>query len=218
MVEWFKNHKYVLIVPAYGLFYCISFVILEMNLPESFAIIHTKLDDMIPFNEIFIIFYYLWFAYMAVSFYIIIVGTKETFMKTAFFLMTGMTAFIIISAVFPNGHDLRPVSFARDNIFVSLTKYIYSLDPPRNILPSIHVFNSWGSHLGLVCAVREHEKLSNKKWIPRVSLMVSILITISTLFVKQHSVVDVISAIILSIICYYLFFICRLHESVCCKQ
>jgi hypothetical protein len=57
-------------------------------------------------------------------------------------LIIGMSLFIAVSMVFPNGLDLRPQEFPRDNICTDLCRYLYSIDTSTNVLPSIHVFNS----------------------------------------------------------------------------
>ena len=53
----------------------------------------------------------------------------------------GMTLFLVISLVFPNGQDLRPV-LSGNSIFIQAVQFIYHTDTPTNVLPSIHVFNS----------------------------------------------------------------------------
>lgn len=200
MREWFLSHRYVLIAPIYAVLYVIGFILVEHSVKSDFTVIHTRIDDMIPFCEYFIVFYYLWFIYMAITIFFIVRGSRENFIKTAIFLMTGMTLFLIVSALFPNGHDLRPHVFKRNNVFVTLTEFIYSVDTPTNILPSIHVYNSIGCHIGFVKAT----KSMNRKWILPISLFTCILITVSTLFVKQHSVVDVISAVVLAVVMYFI--------------
>lgn len=206
MRSFIKSHKYFWIVPAYGLFYILAFIYVENNLPDDYVLIHTAIDDMIPFFEGFIILYYYWFLYMAVTIYFIVNSGKENFLRTAILMMIGMTLFVIVSIVYPNGHDLRPSEFARDNFFVKLTKFIYSTDPPRNILPSIHVFNSIGCHIGFVHAIRKMEKIKHERVMYIFSLLSCVLICVSTLFVKQHSIIDVGSAMLLSVILYFICF------------
>ena len=84
----------------------------------------------------------LWFPYVALTVVLLCIRDKEESEKLVAFLMAGMTIFIIVSAVFPNGHNLRPKTFAQDNIFIDLIKNLYATDTPTNILPSIHVYNS----------------------------------------------------------------------------
>ena len=53
-------------------------------------------------------------------------------------MFSGMTIFLIICTVFPNGLNLRPEVFTRDNFCIELVKRIYQTDTPTNVLPSLH--------------------------------------------------------------------------------
>ena len=115
-----------------------------------------------------------------------------------YFGMIGMTIFIIVSYVYPNGLELRPDTFTRDNIFIQLTRMIYSMDTPTNVLPSIHVFNS----MAVYFAVKNSPYLKEKKVIRGAAFFMTTSIVLSTMFLKQHSVVDVLTALILSYVSY----------------
>lgn len=193
-----SDKKHLLIVPIYGLLYLIGFAIVERLITNDYVVIHTSLDDLIPFCEYFVVFYYVWFIYMAITVVFVSSGDKGDFLKTAVFLMIGMTLFVVVSVIFPNGQDLRPNEFARNNFFTKLVKGMYELDTPTNILPSIHVYNSIGCHIGL-CRCKE---IKDKRWARVLSLVTCIAIIMSTMFIKQHSVLDVISAIVLSVVIY----------------
>ena len=130
--------------------------------------------------------------------------TEKGFTACAF-LIIGMTFFLILCTVFPNGQNLRPATFVRDNIFVDLVRYIYSTDTPTNVLPSIHVFNSIGGciAIGHSKALKKHRKIQFG------SYLLALLIILSTMFLKQHSVTDVIAAFVLSCVSVC---ICRAGE------
>ena len=101
-----------------------------------------------------------------------------------------MTFFLVVCTVFPNGLHLRPVVFTRDNIFIELVKFIYHTDTPTNVLPSLHVYNSIGCYI----AISKDEKLCQKKWMKPAAFVTTVLIILSTMFLKQHSVIDVCAA------------------------
>ena len=112
-------------------------------------------------------------------------------------LGTGMTLFLIISLVFPNGQDLRPV-LTGDSIFIKAVQMIYHTDTPTNVLPSIHVFNS----IGVCIAISHNRVLSRRKVIHYGSLVLGISIILATMFLKQHSVIDVTLAGCLATLLY----------------
>ena len=72
--------------------------------------------------EYFIVPYLLWFAFIAAVMLYFFLTDVEGFYKLAKIMFTGMTIFLIISTVFPNGQDLRPMVFERDNIFVDMVR------------------------------------------------------------------------------------------------
>ena len=74
----------------------------------TFHLIHSKIDDKIPFIKEFIIPYYLWFAYIAIAVVLFYIYDIENFKKLAVYLATGMTMFLVVSYIYPNVLNLRP--------------------------------------------------------------------------------------------------------------
>ena len=178
----------------YFLIYLPWFGYLEENVTTHFHVIHVALDDKIPFCEYFIIPYMLWFAYVAFGIAYFFFKNKNEYYKLCAFLFTGMTIFLVISTVYPNGHYLRPTTFERDNIFVQAVQWLYSTDTPTNLFPSIHVYNS----LGINMAVWHSENFKKNKPVRYGSAILCISIILSTMFLKQHSVFDVVTGVVLA--------------------
>lgn len=194
--------KHMIPLLMYFLFYMAGFSYVEKTVTKNYYIIHVSLDDKIPFLEIFIIPYLLWFAYVAVI--VLYCGMKNlrVYSKLCVFLYTGMTLFLLISFLFPNGHNLRPALFQEPNVFTELIKGLYRTDTPTNIFPSIHVYNSLAVHLSLMNC----EELKNKYAIKTLSFVLCISIVCSTVLIKQHSIMDVISAFLLATVMYFLLY------------
>lgn len=201
----------------YALIYLPWFYCLEQHVTHNFHVIHTPLDDVIPFIEIFIIPYYLWFAFMAVTVLYFFFTNKTEFYQLMIFLIIGMTLFLIISTVFPNGQLLRPTTFERDNIFVDLVKKLYRTDTCTNIFPSIHVYNS----IGVAVSILRSAQLQKYPKIRIGAVILAISIILSTVFLKQHSILDVIGAGLLSVISYRLVYVTeprKAHTLSSCPQ
>lgn len=196
-----KKYRHAFTLLFYVALYLICFYYLE-NSVTKYNIIHVGIDDYIPFCEYFIVPYILWFPYIFFVTAYFCLADRPGFTKLASFLMIGMTIFLIVSFIYPNGQDLRLQSFGRDNIFVDLVKYIYANDTPTNILPSIHVLNTTGVQI----AIWTDERLKTKKWIIILSGILSTLIIMSTVFIKQHSMFDVLLALGLAIVMYALLY------------
>lgn len=192
------QYRHASIAGLYLIFYLNWFFWLEKKVTKHYTIIHMDLDDYIPFCEVFIIPYLLWFAYVAITVVYLIFTSKQDYYKACAFLFTGMTIFLLISTLWPNGHHLRPITMPRDNIFTQLVAGLYSTDTATNLWPSIHVFNSLGAHI----AITHCHKLKGKTGLHIASLILSSSIVLSTVFLKQHSVFDVITAFIMAAVLY----------------
>ena len=192
-----QKYKHSLLL-LYLLLYLPWFTYLEKTVTKHFHVIHMPIDDKIPFIEYFIVPYLLWFAYVAAAVLYFLLKNKYAFYKLCAFLFVGMTVFLVISTVYPNGHYLRPSVFERDNIFVDLVKGLYLADTPTNLFPSIHVYNS----IGVNIAIWRCQDFKKKKFIRYGSAILMISIVLSTMFLKQHSVFDVITGIVFSAFMY----------------
>lgn len=185
----YQKYKHGLLIVCFGVFYLLAFQYLEQRQVYGYHVVHTVFDDLIPFCEYFIVPYLLWFPYMlgAIAYFILFNKNKRECYQLSYNLIMGMSIFLIVSYVYPNVQHLRPTEFAHDTIFTSLVKALYQTDTPTNVLPSIHVFNSLAVHM----AITYSEELKKHKFIQRASLVLTILIVLSTMFLKQHTVVDV---------------------------
>ena len=187
---------------VYGIFYLLWFGILEEREKVGYLWIHMNLDDYIPFCEVFVVPYLLWFLYVPAVLLYLLVKDGDGYWKNAVFLATGMTVFLLISTFIPNMHHLRLHTFPRDNVFTRIIGILWRVDTPTNLFPSIHVFNSLAAHF----AVLNNEKLGANKWVRRGSLTLCVSIILSTVLIKQHSVFDVLTAFLLSATMYVLVY------------
>ena len=197
MKALWKKYRHALVL-LYGLIYMPWFIWLESRANLPYHVIHVRLDDLIPFSEVFIVPYLLWFVYVAAVFVYLFFqfDKKKEFYQYCIFLFTGMTLFLVVSTVYPNGHLLRPASFERHNIFTFAIQMLYRTDTATNIFPSIHVFNSIAAHV----AVAKNRKLGGNIWIRGGSFLLMVSIILATMFLKQHSVLDVIAGTLLGVL------------------
>ena len=210
-IRFIKKYKHALLPILYFPLYMLVFTYLETHITENYYIVHMKIDDYIPFCEYFIIPYLLWFLYIAVVVCAFVFIDKQDFYKLCITLGTGMTLFLFISFLIPNGHELRPLTFARDNVFVTMVKALYAADTPTNLFPSIHCYNSIMAHI----AIANCEKLKRYSKLRISSLILCTLIVLSTMFLKQHSAFDVITALVLAAIMFLLVYrpqLVKLHK------
>ena len=193
----FHEYGHGLWMVTYMIFYMASFFILENASHRHYHVIHSWIDDQIPFCEYFIIPYLAWFLYLVVGvcWFIFKAKDRTEYYQLVSVLTIGMTIFLIVSCVYPNKQDLRPEVFANNNMFTQLVKHLYATDTPTNVLPSIHVFNS----LAMFYAINGSRQLKKYRVVRIGSGILTVSIVLSTMFLKQHSVVDVSLGILMSI-------------------
>ena len=195
--ELVKKYKHAWVL-LYIFIYMPWFMYLEKHVTTHYHVIQVELDEQIPFIEYFIVPYLLWFFFIAAAFLYFFFTDVPGFYKMAKLMFTGMTIFLIISTLFPNGQDLRPVVFERDNIFVDMVRMLYRADTCTNVFPSLHVFNS----LSVCIAIHESGSLRRHKAVCMASYMLGALIILATMFLKQHSVLDVLAAFFMAYVLY----------------
>ena len=185
-------------VPDYHHFWLLSiwvvylalYVVVEHAVTTDYWVSYLPLDDKIPFCEYFIIPYCTWHPLLFLMTAYLAFYDRDTFRDFMVFIAVGLISALIVCWVFPNGQELRPAEFPRHNVFTWLVSRIYAADNNANVCPSMHVIGCFG----LVAAAFRSPGLRNRhlQW---VMLPLSDLICLSTVFVKQHSVLDIFVAI-----------------------
>jgi membrane-associated phospholipid phosphatase len=193
--EYLSQHKYLylllLLIPI-----LIWFRYLE-HIVQPQYIMHTALDDEIPFVKGFAVFYVLWFLYIPFGVIFTAAYSKKDFLKLLLFLFGGMAVSNAVYALFPNMQDLRPVITGSDPLSL-LVRLIYSSDTPTNVCPSMHVINT----IAVDAALRHSEQFSKKRYRCVLSAVFAVLVCLSTMLIKQHSVLDVAGGLLVSA-CFY---------------
>ena len=192
------RHLWLLLYwPIYGLFF---FFVEKIYRPDGYYPVYCSLDDAIPFCELFLIPYLFWFVYLIGMHVYTLIYDTSAFKKMMYFIMITYSATIIIYLLFPTCQNLRPVEFERDNILTRFMAGYYAFDTNTNVCPSIHVIGSLA-----VTFTAFHCKDFGKG--TKVAFAVAgVLIAISTVFVKQHSILDLLAALPICAIAYVVCF------------
>lgn len=181
--------------------YFIAYFLTENLIPaERCHVIHSPLDDLIPFCEYFLIPYVFWYALIVVSLLYFMFYNPENFKNLQKYIIITQVVAMIVYIVYPNRQDLRPESFVNDNVFTQLLGFIYSVDTNTGVCPSLHCAYSIG-----IASVWLSEK-NIPRWIKPSVVIAAVLICASTAFVKQHSIVDFFAAIPVCILAEILVF------------
>lgn len=195
------EHRHLLLL-LYFPVYLISFFILEHNITAGYWVSYFPLlDDKIPFVPCFVIPYYLWYPFIFVPGIYFLFRDVPTFKLYMYNVILGYSLGLLICAVFPNGQNLRPTSFSENTLCTRMVKAIYSVDTNTNVLPSMHVIGT----LAVVSAVM-HSPHTKNVLIRASSILIAVLICASTVFIKQHSILDIFAGILVSALVHLLIY------------
>lgn len=182
--------------------YFVAYFLTETLIPaENCYVVHSVLDDYIPFCEWFIIPYVLWYALVAGSLLWFAFYNVESFKNLSKYIIITQAVAMIIYILFPNRQDLRPVEFPRDNFLTDIVRVLYILDTNTNVCPSLHVAYSLG-----IASVWVREKgIAPGFKVFVVAFVVSVCLSVA--FIKQHSVVDIFAAILVCLLAEWWVFL-----------
>lgn len=199
--NWFKKNP-IMIAVCYLIFYLSAFHWLETNIVPKY-IIHCKLDEMIPFVETFIIPYVFWYFYVVGAFIWFLKRGWKDYSKLCLMVFSGLTICLAIYYVFPTGLNLRLAADTRETGFLyNLVGLLRAIDTPTNVCPSIHVMNT----VMIFQAVCSLDELKYRKLTITVHAVIMVLICASTVFLDQHSVVDMVCGIMMSVVIHGLVY------------
>ena len=179
--------------PVYGL----TFWLLERWLTLTYHPVEVAFDAKIPFCEFFVFPYYFWFVFLFGIHVYTGLYDIPAFKKLMYFIMITYTVTTVIYIVYPTCQNLRPTEFARDNFCVDIVKALYNFDTNTNVCPSLHVIGSFA----VLFTTWNCKKLRSFKF-QAVLVPLTVLISISTVFLKQHSIVDIYAALALCAVAY----------------
>lgn len=195
----YRHLLFLIFWPVFG----ILFAYVEKHYPvEYYTPVYSGIDDFIPFFEGFVIPYLFWFVYLAGMVIYTALYAIGAFRKMMLFVIITYTLTIVIYLIWPTCQELRPAAFERDNIFTRIMSDYYAYDTNTNVCPSLHV-------IGAVAVQFTFLHLKGKKHIGWhiAFIITTILICLSTVFLKQHSIVDVFAAVPVCALGYVLSFI-----------
>lgn len=194
----FSHLKLLLYWPVYGFLF---FFVERIYQVDYYHPMHCALDDMIPFCEFFLIPYLFWFVFLIGIHLYTLLYDVDSFKRLMKYIIITYTAAIIIYFIFPTCQELRPLVFGRSNLFTRFLEGFYVFDTNTNVCPSIHVIGS----LAVMFTAWNAKGLEAPKWKFAFGIT-AFLICISTVFLKQHSILDVFAAIPICATAYPLCF------------
>ncbi|BBI31433.1 phosphatase PAP2 family protein [Cohnella abietis] len=186
-LEWKKYTPllFMLVFPVLGWMYAWTN---NTNSQEVYRLV-TVVDDAIPFIKYFALPYSIWIFYIYVCLIYFFKKDVNVYYRALItYIVCALICYLIYS-FFQTTVD-RPV-VTGDDPFSELMRFIYNRDQPFNCFPSIHCFSSY-----MVMRMVWTSSFKNK-WNVTLITGMSSLIIMSTMFVKQHVIVDALAGFFL---------------------
>ena len=166
----------------------------------------TNLDRSIPFVKEWVWVYVICFGFWVINYVLIAREGKEHWNR---FVIAEMLSKIICGLCF----ILIPTTNVRPEVTGSdlssmVMRFVYSMDRPTNLFPSIHCLVSW------MCFIGIYNSRKIPKWYKVFSCLFAIAVCASTQFTKQHYIVDVFAGITIGQMCYVLVGKTRIYSMI----
>ena len=183
------QYRHLLLLLGWVVYFCLYFLTENLIPAEDCHPVWCKLDDLIPFNELFAIFYVGWYVLIVLSLGYFALYSVESFKGLQTYIMVTQALAMVCYIVYPTRQDLRPDSFERENVLTWIMGIIYQFDTNTGVCPSLHVAYS----LGIASAWLKEKSAA---WYVKLIVTVFVIgVCLSVAFTKQHSVVDIFAAI-----------------------
>ena len=148
------------------------------------------LDDLIPVLPWMIVIYFGCFLFWAVNYAIILRAEPEGSHRFFFAELAGKFIAAVFFVALPA--TLTRPEITGSGVFPWMMRFLYKVDIPSALFPSVHCFVSWMCFLGL----RDKPQIS--KAYKAFSAGMAVLVFFSALTTKQHVVADVIAGFALA--------------------
>ena len=180
--------------------YLVWFFAMEKIPNRNYHIVYSKLDDYIPFYKPAILMYSSWFLMLVIPFvYLLKRKSYDNMYNIIIPMFLAMYISLIIYVIYPTALDIRVTDITGNDICSWIIRKIQGIDAPNNVCPSIHVSTT-------VIIYNQFRKiLKDNKKSKAFFLLWSVGICISTMLVKQHSIIDVVCGIILAYVILFAF-------------
>ena len=189
--DYFKTANPFLL---YIVIYMILFYVIRLIKVNKYFYPSISFDLKIPYIKLFVIPYLSWLIWIPFIWLYTLFNDKKIFKKISYMLMFGMTFYLSLSLIFPTALALRPKVLDDNDLWCKLTIFLYSLSSETYVFPSLHIFHS----LVILYAIFQSKgNLLQNMWFRIFGIIWTLLICFSTVFVRQHSVIDVLGGITL---------------------
>ena len=162
-------------------------------------VLTTSLDRMVPLVPWWMYIYFGCYLFWVVNYIMVARIHKDDPSKFYRFVTTDMMSRVVCGLFF----FLMPTTNVRPEVVGTtfaddLLRFLYQIDQPANLFPSIHCLVSWMCYIG----IRGNKKVP--RWYQIFSCIFALLVVISTQTTKQHYIADAVGGLLIAEILFAL--------------
>lgn len=154
----------------------------------------TDLDRAVPFLKVFVIPYMLWYPFLYGSLIFLCIKDRTKYYGATVSIVIGMLVSYLIYHIFQTTVPRPQISGS--GFLNGALAFIYGNDQPFNCFPSIHVLTSFV----IIKSTRDSKNINMGTKI--FMTVLGIMIILSTQFIKQHVILDLVAALFLGSFLY----------------
>ena len=194
VAAWLRSNPHfwyaLLLLPIFVCYFLPEQLITTAYQPTEIAF-----DALIPLLPGFVYFYLLWFPLLVFGGFWLLFTDATVFKRYMIYLAVAYFISATIYLAYPNGQDLRPADLNVHDLSTTILAFIYRVDTNTNVLPSLHVIGSVGAAAALC------KSGSIRSGVEKTAIVIlAVLVSISTVFIKQHGVVDVAAGLAVGLV------------------
>lgn len=156
----------------------------------------TSFDEFIPVLPISIFIYGSCYVFWALNYILIAhIGKRALFELCSADIIAKIVCLAFF--IFLPTTNIRP-ELLNESLSSDLLRFVYTMDKPVNLLPSIHCLTSWFCFIGM------RGKSVIPRWYRIFSLIFAVSICLSTLLTKQHVIIDVVIGVGLAELTFFI--------------
>lgn len=196
MKKYIKENKNRIIILILVLIFQAGIYSISKLFQRSPIYLNNYFDNIIPFIPYFVIFYITWFPLLFLVPLLVLKYDKKVFDRYIFTIFIFAIFEGIMFILLPTTMNREVINVTSISTFI--INIIYKVDTPVNLFPSAHCAFA----ILFIMSVLDVKKI--KREYKLLISVISILIILSTLFIKQHVLIDVIGALAIIPIYYIL--------------
>lgn len=187
------------IAPLLAAVFCNFLVYLGCNrLTENWTLhsLALPVDAQIPLIPCTIVIYFGCYLFWIVNYILIYRRSREYAYRFFVADFLARVVCLLFYLLYPTTLE-RPV-VEGTGFFEEAIRFLYQIDAPTNLFPSIHCLVSWFCFIGI---------LGDKKipvWYKAASFFMAAAVFVSTLTTRQHVILDIVGGVVFAQLCFWI--------------